>query len=221
MRYINWVHSLAQTSTRKSLFTREYKRLLKYLLAPDFVSDCLVCPDFVAVYCLCRNHIENKPIIRDGLCNHDAHTEDNRRLVFLAGYPSAKDLAKVASVYEIDPEFLDTHLSFACDDQTSCNLHPSIQTLPSRHEDILQISIQSIGATDSSNQGWSKTRSEFETEHRKYLHGLRMGKGWRPFQSIVRDLEVHDQFRFSIEQFVTVQIKMHPNPPYGWTSKEI
>lgn len=215
------MHNLAQTSIRRSLFTREYKRLLKYLEAPDSGSEGLICPDFVAAYLLCKNDNESNPTTRDEQPNHDAHTGNDRRIVFLAGYPSAKDLAKVASVYEIHPEFLDTHLSFICDDQTSCNLHPSIQTLPSRHEDILQISIQSIGATDSSNQSWSKMRSEFETEHRKYLHGLRMGKGWRPFQSIVRDLEVHDQFRFSIEQFVTVQIKMSPDLPYGWTSKRI
>lgn len=190
-------------------------------MAPDFRSDGLVCPDFVTVYLLCKNGIENKSTTSDGQHNDYSCTEDRRRIVFLAGYPCDQDLAKIAAVYEIHPEFLDTHLSFVCDDQTSCNLHPSIHTLPSRHEDILQISIQSIGATDSSHQSWSRTRSECETQHRKYIHGLRMGNGWRPFHSVVRNSEVHDQFRFSLEQFVTVQIKLSPELRCGWTSKEV
>lgn len=203
------------------MFTSEYKRLLKYLVIPDFESENLACPDFVALYLLSKNGVENKPTTSNWQPNDDLWTEDGRRIVFLAGYPCAQDLAKVASVYEIHPEFLDTHLSFVCDDQTSCNLHPSIHTLPSRHEDILQVSIQSIGATDSSHQTWSRTRNDFETEHRKYMHELRMGNGWNPFDSIVRNLEVHDRFRFSLEQFVTVQIKMSPEVRCGWTSKKI
>lgn len=204
------------------MFTCEYKRLFRYLVVPEFGSAGLVCPDFFAVFPLRKNDNKDKPTSGEQQANDDPYTEVRRRIVFLAGYPCVQDLAKVAAVYEIDPEFLDTHLSFVCDDQTSCNLHPSIHTLPSRHEDILQISIQSIGATDLSHQNWSRTRHECETEHRKYLHGLRMGKarGWRPFHSIVRNLEVHDQFRFSLEQFVTVQIKKSSEVGSGWTSKE-
>lgn len=215
------MHNLAQPSIRKSLFTSEYKRLLRYLAVPEFGSEGLVCPDFVAAFPLHKNDIIDKSATVEQQTNDDLYAEDMKRIVFLAGYPCVEDLAKVAAVYGIHPEFLDTHLSFVCDDQTSCNLHPSKHTLPSRHEDILQISIQSIGATDSLHQNWSRTRNESETEHRKYIHGLRMGTGVGPFHSIVRNLEIHDRFRFSLEQFVTVQIKMSSEVGCGWTSKEI
>jgi hypothetical protein len=51
---------------------------------------------------------------------------------------------------------------------------------------------------------------------RIYLHGLALGKCWKPFNSIVRSFDLHDACRFSIEQYITLLIARNKRHPGKW-----
>jgi len=126
----------------------------------------------------------------------------------MEGYPSARQLAEIGAGYGIDPDFFDAHLSFMMDEMANLSVHPSRYALPSSKHSILQLSIQSVGSfmEGSGQLNWQQRRRQFSDEMGSYVHNLRMGGGWHVGDSIVRRIEVHDMHRFSLEQFVTVQI---------------
>ncbi|XXH04596.1 hypothetical protein Hte_011013 [Hypoxylon texense] len=92
------------------------------------------------------------------------------------------------------------------EDHASCRVHPSFYTLPTRQQAVLQLSIQSIGGGESVHEDWHTRRQRFTADTGSYMHRLRMGDGWKAFDSVFRGVEVHDKYRFSVEQFVTIQI---------------
>ncbi|KAK8043211.1 hypothetical protein PG994_013694 [Apiospora phragmitis] len=140
----------------------------------------------------------------------------------MAGYPSAHQLAEIGAVYRIDPDFFDAHLSFMFDEMANIGVHPSHYTLPSSKQHILQLSIQSVGSfmEGSGQLNWQRRRQQFTDEMGSYVHSLRMGRGWRVSDSIVRRIEIHDMHRFSLEQFVTVQISSSSDEDRPWTGED-
>lgn len=53
----------------------------------------------------------------------------------------------------------------------------------------------------------------------EYLRGLSIGKGWKPYHSIVRGMEIHDQHRFSIDQYVTILVARNKRDMDKWIGK--
>lgn len=155
------------------------------------------------------------------MVNGDTSSDRGNRILYLSGYPSAHTLTEIGSKYQISPEFFDKHLSFVTEGSTNCKIHPSHYILPSEQQLVLQISIPSIGGVHGVwlNEEMHKQQLIHADEMNIYMHGLRMGKGWRPFHSIVRSSEIHDSSRFSIEQFVTIHITRNQPSSDKWTGR--
>lgn len=130
---------------------------------------------------------------------------------------------RISYHYGLDPEFFDKHLSFVGDDDSTCNIHPPYHVLPSQQQFIFQTSLTSIAGVlgDSRHNIIAAKRDDFAVQMNTYLHTLRLGKDWGPFDSIVRAVEVHDLHRFSIEQSVTVLIKRYDGCPEKWISETL
>lgn len=213
--YNGWVKQLSDASIRASLFAGRCKRLAKFL--EDAENSVVKEPpsnNFVRVFSsnatdmITNHHLKGR---------HKDRADSCKRVIFLAGYPSAQVLAEIGATYQTDPDFFDTHLNFISEDHTSCRAHPSFYTLPSRQQAILQLSIQSIGGGELAHEDWHTTRQRFVADIGSYLHSLRMGDKWKTFDSIVRGVEVHDRFRFSLEQFITIQISRDLDEGDHWT----
>lgn len=216
--YHEKVQQLDNQSQQRSLFTTHCRRIAEYLRNSrnqqssgdihfawlyDFSSDRA--PIALAF------DPKDVPISR---------TEGTNRLIFLAGYPSRHKLLQLGDLLDIDPAFFDMHLSFVRDDITSCEVHPSYYTLPSHQQTIFQVSVPCIGAApeDHTYERLSMKRAAYSRDMDKYLSDLRVGKGWKAFDSIVRAVEVHDSQRFSLQQNVTVLIK-HSAQSKNWLGK--
>lgn len=143
--------------------------------------------------------------------------ESAKYLLFLAGYPSKHELLQLGHLFDIDPAFFDTHLSFIGDDVTSCEIHPSYYTLPSQHQTIFQTSVPCVGGApeDPRYDRLSEKRADLSGEMDHYLSRLKTGADWKAFESIVRAVEIHDSRRFSIHQNITVLIKQSTQAG-GW-----
>lgn len=207
---------LSDESIRASLFAGRCKRLAKFLEdAQNSVAKESSPGNFVLAFSVDKtdniDNVANCPPDR-----HEARGNSCRQVIFLAGYPSAQLLTDIGATYKVDPDFFDTHLSFMFEDHASCRVHPSFYTLPSRQQATLQLSIQSIGGGESVREDWHTRRQRFTAEMGSYMHRLRMGDGWEAFSSVIRGLEVHDKYRFSLEQFVTVQISRDPAEGDHW-----
>lgn len=145
----------------------------------------------------------------DYVLGRAATGENTNRLLFISGYPSKEMLLQFGNVFDIDPAFFDTHLSFIGYDATTCEMHPSYYTLPSHQQTIFQISVPCIGGApeDSRYNSLSEKRAAFMTKMEKYLSDLKLGKNWNVSDSIVREVEVHDSRRFSLHQNITILTK--------------
>ncbi|KAM7213035.1 hypothetical protein V8F06_011589 [Rhypophila decipiens] len=145
----------------------------------------------------------NLPLrIRNGR-NHSGASEHNC-IVILRGYPSAQWLNELGSQCNIDPEFLHRHLSFLVRGAEK-QQHMSF-VLPSSQRTIFQMPLTSVGMQAHADHNVSATRARTSANMETYLHNLRVGKGWKCGDSIVRAFTVHDEQLFSIEQKVTVYV---------------
>ncbi|KAL9045180.1 MAG: hypothetical protein Q9214_001744 [Letrouitia sp. 1 TL-2023] len=190
----------------------ECRRLAHFcnLQATDKQSDTNSFDEFGIVYDIFEGRAPvRKPGIARGVQNSNEDGDSNK-LLFFSGYPSLRLLVQQGSHFNIDPEFFDLHLSFVKESVTSCNMHPSYYTLPSAQCNIFQTSITSIGAAtvrDRRFRDLVEKRDAFKKSMDSYLSDLKMGKGWKTYHSIVRQMEVHDDTRFSLEQNLTIFIK--------------
>ena len=140
------------------------------------------------------------------------NTSMSNQLLFLLGYPSPLILAELGCRYGIDPEFFSRHLSF-----WRSGPYKTTQILPSTQRTIFQTAISSIGEHENmSYESIASKRSSFASEMGKYLHKLAMGNGWKPYDSIVRRVHVHDDRYFSIEQMLTILITKNKRNPEKW-----
>lgn len=211
-------------SPRKTLFVTEYRRLAKFwkLQATDKQSDTNGFDDFAIIYDIFdgRAPVRKPGIARD--VRNSNEDGDSNTLLFFSGYPSLRILMQQGNHFDIDPEFFDLHLSFVKDSFTSCNMHPSYYTLPSAQCNIFQTSITSIGATTAGDRRFRnlmEKRDAFKKNMDTYLSNLKMGKGWKTYQSIVRQMEVHDDTRFSLEQNLTIFVKRSRSDFKKWRGK--
>ncbi len=141
---------------------------------------------------------------------YDASTSN--RLLFLSGYPSPHILAELGCRYGIEPDFFSRHLSF-----WSSGPYKASQILPSTQRTIFQTAISSIGEHENmSYESIASKRLSFVNEMRTYLHKLKMGNGWKSYDSIVRKVDVHDDRYFSIEQMLTILLTKNNRNPEKW-----
>ena len=202
----------------------ECRRLAQFcnLQATDEQSDANSFDDFAIIYDIFdRRAPIRQPGIARGARNSNEGGDANK-LIFFSGYPSVRLLVQLGSLFDIDLEFFDRHLSFVKDSVTSCNMHPSYYTLPSTQCNIFQTSITSIGATtvgDRRFRDLMEKRDAFKENMDSYLSNLKMGKGWKTCHSIVRRMEVHDNTRFSLEQNLTILVKRSRSDFGKWRGK--
>lgn len=134
--YAHLIKYLDKLHPRQSLFVRPCKRLAQLLRNAQYQSGVQDVIDFAWLYDL----VPDKPPVAEPYLTHPARTIDDtgssNKLLFLSDYPSAHLLLQLGSHFGIDPAFFDNHLSFIKGDVTSCNLHPSHYTLPSRQQTI-------------------------------------------------------------------------------------
>ncbi|KAF9888435.1 hypothetical protein FE257_008713 [Aspergillus nanangensis] len=207
--YHEWVIQMSDLSPKETLFSGNCKRLAKFLHdAEASGTKNQEARGFATVYSLNLQGDDNDPA-----------KNDSNSIIYISGYPSARALTEIGSKYQIGPEFFDRHLSFVGDDPTNCRIHPSHYFLPSQQQFVLQLSIPSIGGVHGewSHEDLRKKHQMNSDKMNEYMHDLRMGKGWRPCSSVVRSSEIHDFLRFSIEQFVTVDISRANPSSDRWT----
>lgn len=211
-------------SPRRTLFVTECRRLAQFcnLQATDKQSDPNNFDEFAIIYDIFDGRAPiRKPGIARGVRNSNEDGDSNK-LLFFSGYPSFQLLVQLGSHFDIDPEFFDLHLSFIKDSVTSCNMHPSYYTLPSTQCNIFQTSMTSIGATtvgDRRFRDLMEKRDTFKENMDFYLSNLKMGRGWKTYHSIVRQMEVHDNTRFSLEQNLTILVKRSGSDYKKWRGK--
>ena len=128
----------------------------------------------------------------------------NGSLIFLRGYPSARWLASLGGLYQIEPSFWKRHLDYlSVEDGTFTPGTP----LPSAENHIFHLSSWSIGTWGRFSRPYQRIehlRSSATDEMRRYRRDLANGQSWRPADSVVRRYTLHDKEHFSIEQTVTV-----------------
>jgi hypothetical protein len=129
------------------------------------------------------------------------------RIIFLRGYPSAEWLRCFGARYKIDPGFFKKHLSFLETGLKGSNFLSS--DLPSSSLNYFQLRLTTIGSRQASKarQGGKyleKERNAAKEAMDSYSHGLRLGRGWRPGDSIVRRYTLLDDEHFGIEQMATI-----------------
>jgi hypothetical protein len=196
----------------------QFKRLLQFLRDARRQGSKQESNDFALIYNLSS---DKRPVPQPfATCYRQSKHNGGpyNQLLFLSGYPSAPLLEEIGDYFDVDPKFFDSHLGFVGDNATSCSIHPSYYALPSRQHTVFQTSIPTIGGIhgDSQYDSLSLKRDSFTSQMQDYLHNLKMGKLWEPFDSLVRDVEVHDTYRFSLEQSVTVLIKRKKENPSNW-----
>lgn len=140
------------------------------------------------------------------------NTSMSNQILFLSGYPSPHVLARLGCRYGIDPEFFSRHLSF-----WRSGPYKTSQILPSTQRTIFQTAISSIGEHEHMPyESIASKRSSFVSDMGKYLHQLAMGSGWKSYDSIVREVHVHDDRYFSIDQMLTILITKNKRNPERW-----
>lgn len=216
--YVNWIDSLAQISTKETLFVAEHKRLAKLIQSSRDVQSQDPCDGFAQVYELSERYKPTGVPFREHCSHGNSRQEVNNQLVFLSGYPSTPLLIEIGIHYGIEPAFFDRHMSFVDDSTTTCSIHPAHHSLPSHQQTIFQYSLTSIGGVqgDPTYKDLYAKREDFTKKMREYLHNLALGKNWKPCESIVRGVEVHDIDRFSIEQAVTILVANNKRDMRKW-----
>lgn len=217
--YEHRVRRLAEQSYRQTLFVRDCKRLLQFLESADRQSETrqdLI--DFAKLYSLQGGGSPvGYPLFPNGF---PAWTKASNKncLLFLSGYPSARLLLEIGGHFDIDPTFFDTHLSYLKGDISSCSMHPSYYSLPSQRQMIFQTTIDSIAGApeDTGYCNLSEKIDSVASKMEQYVHGLRMGLHWKPFQSVVRAMDLYDAQRFSLQQNVTILIKRPKDDKSRW-----
>ncbi|KAK8029183.1 hypothetical protein PG991_006239 [Apiospora marii] len=216
--YIAWIRHLSESSPRSTLFAGRCRRLASFLgdITQNSTADEARLRQFIRVHY--ASYGKDSILQETPADGFQVRPDRSNRLLFMAGYPSARQLAEIGAGYGIDPDFFDAHLSFMMDEIANLSVHPSHYTLPSSKHSILQLSIQSVGSfmEGSGQLNWQRRRQQFSDEMGSYVHNLRMGRGWHVCDSIVRRIEIHDMHRFSLEQFVTVQISDSSDESTPW-----
>ena len=222
--YYTKIAEYVKQSPRRTLFVTECRRIAQFcnLHATDRQSDTNSFDEFAIIYDIFSGRAPiRRPDIARGVPNLNEDGDSNK-LLFFSGYPSLQLLVQLGSHFDIDPEFFDLHLSFVKDSVTSCNMHPSYYTLPSTQCNIFQTSMTSIGATtvgDRRFRDLMEKRDALKGNMDFYLSNLKMGKGWKTYHSIVRQMEVHDNTRFSLEQNLTIFVKRSRSDFKKWRGK--
>lgn len=145
------------------------------------------------------------------------------QLIILRGYPSASWLCSIGALYDVDPEFFRRHLDFL---QTSdgSNHQNGSSKLPSSSSNIFQFRFPTVGSyvgpeRERGAKGLAAMREAAQASMSSYSHRLRIGAGWKTGDSIVREYNVHEIDRFSIEQAVTIYFsRLRPSPGH-WVGK--
>jgi hypothetical protein len=134
-------------------------------------------------------------------------TQGRGQLVFLSGYPSPEQVARLTQAHGISPEFWRRHLD------------PILTTSASKFEDtkvpsaacnIFQLRVWTVGMRGnrimSDKNNVESIRKDADVLMERYRDRLSRGTPWRTGDSIVRRYEVHTQEYFSIEQLLTVYL---------------
>lgn len=134
------------------------------------------------------------------------------QLLFLRGKPTATWLNTLGARYMIDPSFFQRHLSFW---STVGRLeYFATQSLPSMQQNIFSLRYITLGHTKRPLHG--KLKSSLVTERKSSAKAMQ--KYWEAMYkafdqdsdlgtSIIRDVQVHDQSHFSLEQQISVTLK--------------
>ncbi|KAI3319613.1 hypothetical protein HD806DRAFT_538961 [Xylariaceae sp. AK1471] len=210
------IQRLYNQSLRKSLFSIQCRRLAEYLRSTQSQAQALN-NHFAWLYSFSEEAVPEARAFSIQNLHHAKNNADTNQLLFLSGYPSKELLLHLGGLFDIDPAFFDTHLSFIGNDVTSCDVHPSYYTLPSHQQTIFQTSVPCIGGApeDPRYGNLLEKRRVFSTRMEEYLRDLRIGANWNTSDSIVRAVEVHDTRRFSLQQNITVLIK-YPEGSTSW-----
>jgi hypothetical protein len=91
--------------------------------------------------------------------------------------------------------------------------------LPSSQTTIFQMSLTSVGTLGSPYAHVSLKRADAAAQMETYLQNLKIGQGWKCGDSIVRSFHVQDEYRFSIEQKVTVYVANIDKLTERWIGK--
>jgi hypothetical protein len=125
-------------------------------------------------------------------------------ILFLKGNPSPEWLTTVGSICQVEPEYLQRHLSF----QSPSNYF-SLPSLPSCSENIIRLPFVTLcSREDKIGKSDQKAIDEMRVSGTKamaiYTHRLKMDAAIG--DSIVRRYFVHDERHFSLEQEMTISL---------------
>lgn len=139
----------------------------------------------------------------DALSDHPLPRSGAGQLLFLRGYPSPDWVNLIGSKYRVDPEIFRRHLQF----DTKEDLF-DLPSLPSASQNIIRLSIPSIGNLSSTTAG----RAEAERALQGYCNSLGTRTNFIG-ESIVRKFSSHDDQHCSIEQDIRISVLRRGN---GW-----
>ena len=131
-------------------------------------------------------------------------------LLFMKGYPSPKWLRTLGAVYDIDPEFFQRHLNFLAT-MGKVDYYP-LPSLPSTASNIIRARIPTIGSWELSGRKLGqdeleRLRNDSARSMEDHQHDLKLGRGFKLGDSIVRGFSAVDDTNFIIEQEVSVCIQ--------------
>jgi hypothetical protein len=141
------------------------------------------------------------------------------QLIILRGYPSPAWLCSIGALYDVDPEFFRRHLDFLTTSDGYSH-QDGASKLPSSLSNTFQFRFPTVGsyigpARQRGAQTLTDLREAARASMSTYNHKLRIGAGWKTGDSILRQYNVHDMDRFSVEQAVTVYFsRLRPSPDH-------